>query len=193
MSYFSGNEHVMTQRTSIYTGYGDQGYTSLRDNTISKDELLVEAVGSIDELNSYVGLIAVLSASHLHIHHALIQIQNHLLDLGGELHQPQTIRISEQQVSWLEQRIDEWQLSLPVLSEFILPGGTPPAACAHIARSVCRRAERALVKCHRQIPLNNPEQLRYLNRLSDLLFVAARVLTHESHTPEQRWEKGPAS
>lgn len=180
----------MPKPPSLYTGRGDQGYTSLGNHTISKDETLLEALGTIDELNSHIGLVSALSLTHLSVHHTLIQIQNHLLDMGSELHQPSMIRITASEVTWLEQHIDAWQAALPPLKEFILPGGTPLAASLHIARAVCRRAERALVRYHRQSALNNSEQLRYLNRLSDFLFAAARMLAHVDHAEEKHWKKG---
>ena len=174
--------------TKIYTRKGDDGYTTLGDNRISKDDLLVEALGAVDELNSTIGFILSQEIKNKDIENCLTKIQHELFDLGGELHLPQYIAITPEKISNLEQTLDEWNKALPPLKEFVLPRGNPKAAACHIARTVCRRAERALVRLHRQVPLNNLEILRYLNRLSDLLFVAARMLARENNDQEQLWE-----
>ncbi|MBX3709046.1 MAG: cob(I)yrinic acid a,c-diamide adenosyltransferase [Gammaproteobacteria bacterium] len=174
--------------TRIYTGKGDKGLTTLGGNTLPKDDLLIEALGTIDELNSVIGFIISLQISDKKIEACLTQIQNDLFDLGGELHLPERIAITPEKISQLEQSLNEWNNLLPPLKEFLLPRGNPKSAATHIARTVCRRAERAMVKLHRQISLNNPEMLRYLNRLSDVLFVIARMLARETNEKELMWE-----
>jgi cob(I)alamin adenosyltransferase len=121
--------------------------------------------------------------------HCLRQIQQDLFDFGAELHVPERIAIKPDKITWLETRLETMNRTMPPLKEFLLPGGNPASAAAHIARTVCRRAERSLVRLHRQITLANPEMLRYLNRLSDLLFVIARLLGRMSTKQELMWEK----
>lgn len=174
--------------TKIYTRRGDEGYTSLGDRTISKDELLVEAIGTIDELNANIGLLLTCTKQQTEMTNCLTRTQHRLFDIGAELHQPTHILIKDEHVSELESQLDQWNNNLPPLKEFILPGGNQGAATCHVARTVCRRAERSLVRLHRQVPLNNPTVIRYVNRLSDLLFVAARVLARESVESEPMWE-----
>lgn len=176
--------------TKIYTRQGDEGYTTLGDKPISKDDLLVEALGTIDELNSAIGLVISLHIKNKEIEKHLTQIQHELFDLGGELHLPERITITSEKITKLENILDHWNATLPPLKEFLLPRGNSKSAACHLARTVCRRAERALVRLHRQIALNNPEMLRYLNRLSDVLFVIARILALESHETEILWESG---
>ncbi len=178
----------MPRLTKIYTRKGDTGKTSLRNQTVSKADLLVETVGTIDELNAVIGLISTQQLNNLEIEHILTRIQNDLFDFGGELHLPDRIVITADKVVWIEETLDRWNAPLPPLQEFILPTGTPASATAHIARSVCRRAERCLVRLHDAAPITNIEMLRYLNRLSDLLFVIARVLAREANRPEIMWE-----
>lgn len=175
--------------TKIYTRQGDEGYTTLGDKRIPKDDLLVEALGTVDELNSFIGFILSLQIKNKDIENCLTQIQHTLFDLGGELHLPQRIAITAQQVTYLEERLDSWNKTLPPLEEFLLPRGNPKSAASHVARTVCRRAERCLVRLHRQVMLSNPEILRYVNRLSDLLFVIARMLARESAEKEILWEQ----
>ncbi|TAK72629.1 MAG: cob(I)yrinic acid a,c-diamide adenosyltransferase [Gammaproteobacteria bacterium] len=174
--------------TKIYTRKGDQGYTTLGDKKISKDDLLVETVGTIDELNSAIGLVIALQIKNKDVEAGLTQIQHELFDLGGELHMPMHIAITKEHVTRLEQMLDRWNSTLPPLTEFLLPRGNSTSAACHVARAVCRRAERCLVRLHRQVPLDNPELLRYLNRLSDVLFVACRMLARDSEEQEVLWE-----
>lgn len=174
--------------TKIYTRKGDQGYTTLGDNRLSKDDLLLEALGTIDELNSVIGFVLSHTIQNKEIENYLTQIQNELFDMGGELHLPQHKVITPEKIDQMEYMLDTWNETLPPLKEFVLPRGGHKTTACHIARTVCRRAERCMVKLHRQIPLNNAEMLRYLNRLSDLLFVAARMLAKESHEQELLWE-----
>ena len=175
--------------TKIYTRKGDGGFTTLRDKPISKDDLLVEAVGTVDELNATIGMVVALKPNLPDVETALTRIQNDLFDFGGELHLPEHIAITAEKVTYLERQLDEWNNTLPPLKEFLLPRGTPASAACHIARTVCRRAERCLVRMHRQVPLSNMELLHYLNRLSDFLFVCARVLARESQSEEKMWER----
>lgn len=184
------NKDYMPYRlTKIYTRKGDEGYTTLGENRISKDELLVEAVGTVDELNSAIGL--VLAANSVpDIEATLTTIQHDLFSLGGELHASSHIAITAAKITWLEETLDRWNDTLPPLKEFVLPRGNTAAAACHLARTICRRAERCLVRLHREQPLNNPEMLRYLNRLSDLLFVIARILARGTNSDEKLWEKG---
>lgn len=175
--------------TRIYTGQGDQGYTSLGDNRLPKDDLLIEAIGTLDELNSFIGLIISLHIHTPSIENCLTNIQHDLFNIGGELHLPERIVITAVKVTQLEQALDEWNNTLPPLKEFLLPRGNTKSAACHIARTVCRRAERCMVRLHRQVTLHNPEILRYLNRLSDLLFVAARKLAEETQEEEILWER----
>lgn len=177
--------------TKIYTRKGDEGYTNLGERTISKDELLVEAVGTVDELNANVGLLISLISTHHDMVSVFTTIQHRLFDLGGELHLPDHPKITASQVTDVEKQLDAWNQALPPLKEFILPGGNQAAAVCHVTRTVCRRAERCLVRLHRQVSLPNTELLRYLNRLSDLFFVAARVLARETSPTESMWEHHP--
>lgn len=176
--------------TKIYTRQGDSGFTRLGDRQIPKGDLLIEALGTVDELNSVLGVIAALSNQLPEIDQTLTQIQHDLFDLGAELHVPERVTITPEKVSRLEQKLDEWNATLPPLQEFVLPRGNLASATCHVARTVCRRAERCMVRLHQQVPLANPEILRYLNRLSDLLFVMARLLARESQEKEIMWESG---
>lgn len=174
--------------TKIYTRTGDKGYTTLGDKQLPKDDALIEALGTIDELNSTIGFIVSLQIQTPDIEPCLTQIQNDLFDMGGELYLPERITITPEKIAYLETRLDQWNATLPPLKEFLLPRGNTKSAASHIARTVCRRAERTLVRLHRQTPLGNTEMLRYLNRLSDLLFVLARMLAKEDKTEEKLWE-----
>lgn len=178
----------MPRLTKIYTRKGDKGHTTLRGQTISKGDLLVETVGTIDELNAVIGLITTQQLNNIDIEHIFTRIQNDLFDFGGELHLPERVVMTPEKITWLETTLDKWNAGLPSLQEFVLPAGNPASATTHIARTVCRRAERCLVRLHDESPLANPEMLKYLNRLSDLLFVIARVLMREDNLPEIMWE-----
>jgi cob(I)alamin adenosyltransferase len=178
----------MPRLTKIVTKKGDSGFTTLGDNLISKDDILVEVVGTIDELNSAIGLVVVSNFNDSEIKKALLHIQNDLFDFGGELHLPQHQAITPEKTQWLEEKITTWNDTLPTLKEFVIPGGNPAAAACHLARAICRRAERCVVKLHRQESLNNTEMLRYLNRLSDALFVISRLLARATDKNEKMWE-----
>jgi len=161
--------------SKIYTRTGDDGTTGLGDGSrVSKDSLRVETYGTIDELNSHIGMVLAFQVDPP-LRESLSEIQHLLFDLGGELCLPGHQMIEHKHVEWLERQIDQLNADLPMLKEFILPGGSPSAAACHIARTVCRRAERLLVSLGKIETVNAPA-LAFLNRLSDFLFVIARVL-----------------
>ncbi len=160
----------------IYTRTGDDGTTGLGDGTrVAKESLRVEAYGTVDETNSAVGVVLSSLALPPRITQCLTEIQHDLFDLGGELCIPGHVMIKAAQVDRLEEELDGFNEELPPLKEFILPGGGQAAAACHLARAICRRAERRCWSLAR-VESVSPEALKYLNRLSDLLFVLARVL-----------------
>jgi cob(I)alamin adenosyltransferase len=179
----------------IYTRTGDEGKTSLGDGTrLPKFHLRVAAYGSIDEANSAIG-VAILHVENLEIFQVLRRIQNDLFDVGADLCRPQlpdaenaSLRITEKQVAWLENRIDRFNAELEALDSFVLPGGSPASSYMHLARTVTRRAERDVVRLSAEEPVN-AAVLRYVNRLSDLLFVLARYLNGKGRD-DIRWEPG---
>lgn len=175
--------------SKIYTRTGDGGETGLGDGSrVLKDSLRVEAYGTVDELNSVVGLVlAAPIASELS--RCLTRVQHELFDLGGELCIPGTTLIPEAFVTALEQDLDRFNQDLPALKDFILPGGSEAAARCHLARTVCRRAERRLITLAAAEAVN-AESIRYLNRLSDLLFVMARVMARSDGGSEVIWVHG---
>lgn len=168
----------MVRLTRIYTRTGDDGTTGLADGSrLPKDHIRIEAYGIVDELNSVVGLARQHADAVEGLDEALARIQNDLFDLGADLATPGTgegLRVVAAQVEWLESSIDAWNADLPALESFVLPGGSELASWLHLARTVCRGAERATVALADLDELN-PQVIPYLNRLSDLLFVAARV------------------
>jgi len=165
--------------SKIYTKTGDDGTTGLGDGTrVPKDSARVAAYGTVDELNSSIGIVLAQEIP-APIREALTQIQHDLFDLGGELCIPGMAMVHEADVERLEQTLDGFNADLPALKDFILPGGGMAAACCHLARTVCRRAEREVVTLSRSESVR-PEAVRYLNRLSDLLFVLSRVLARAS-------------
>ncbi|HXZ95447.1 MAG TPA: cob(I)yrinic acid a,c-diamide adenosyltransferase [Burkholderiales bacterium] len=173
--------------TKIYTRTGDNGSTSLGDGTrIGKDSLRIEVIGEIDELNSSIG---ILLAENLppEVRACLTDMQHDLFDLGGELCMPGHVAITQGQVERLEKTLDSFNTDLPPLKEFILPGGSRSASLAHLARTVCRRAERSLVKLSKSEKVSELSR-NYINRLSDLLFVIGRVLNREGG--EILWQPG---
>lgn len=180
----------MGQRLSkIYTRTGDDGNTGLGDGSrVDKDDARVEAFGTVDELNSLLGVLAAQDLPS-GVGSRLSEIQHDLFDLGGELCIPGLEAISDHQVERLEAWLDAMNAELGSLQEFILPGGTPAASYAHLARTVCRRAERRLVTLARSARLN-AAGLRYLNRLSDVLFVLARHLNKQAGEPDVLWQRG---
>jgi len=174
--------------TKIYTRTGDTGETGLGDGSrVPKDSQRVHALGEVDELNSAIGLLL---AEELPggVRAALAGIQHDLFDLGGEVCIPGHTSMGEHQVSRLEALLDDYNRDLPPLKEFILPGGTRAASLAHLARTVCRRAERALVSLSRAEPVGTTARI-YLNRLSDLLFVLGRVLNRAGGGSDVLWQR----
>ena len=175
--------------SKIYTRTGDQGSTDLGNGArVEKDHPRLEAYGDVDELNSLIGLIAV-EALPTDLAELLQDIQHDLFDLGAELVVPGHEALQESQVARLEARIDEFNAELGPLQEFILPGGGRAGAQAHAARTVARRAERTVYGLSRLEPVSSVT-LRYLNRLSDLLFVFARLVNRRADTPETQWQPG---
>ncbi len=174
--------------TKIYTRTGDTGETGLGDGSrVPKDSARVHALGEIDELNSAIGLLLAeeLPAG---VRAALGSVQHELFDLGGEVCIPGHSSMEERQVNRLEALLDDYNRDLPALKEFILPGGTRAASLAHLARTVCRRAERALVSLARAEPVGTAAR-KYLNRLSDLLFVLGRVLNRTGGGSDVMWQR----
>lgn len=179
--------------SKLYTRTGDTGTTGLADGSrVSKDSPRIEAMGTVDELNSMLGvLLAGLTGSALQpLHDALAPVQHRLFDIGGELAIPGVDIIEAADVIELEQLIDHFNGELAPLKEFILPGGSLLIAQAHLARSICRRAERRYLTLAAAETIN-PQALTYLNRLSDLLFVVARSIARLDDTPEVLWKPKP--
>ena len=172
----------------IYTRTGDAGTTGLGDGTrVAKNCPRIHALGEVDELNAVLGVL-LCEALPDDIRTLLTDVQNDLFDLGGEVCIPGMSMITERQVSHLENELDRLNEPLPPLKDFILPGGTRPAALAHQARTVCRRAERALVALAQEEPVNDAPR-QYLNRLSDLLFVLGRALNRAGGRGDVLWQK----
>jgi len=176
----------------IYTRTGDGGETSLFDGTrVSKADSRVDAYGEVDELNAWLGF-ARASRLGADLDEALVHIQRDLFALGAQRADPADkiaarvtkVSLGEVDVERLEQLIDRLEAELPPLRRFILAGGAPPGAALHVARTVCRRAERRIVALQ---PPADPVLVRYVNRLSDLLFVLARVVNHRAGIPETEW------
>ncbi len=173
--------------SKIYTRTGDDGSTGLGDGSrVPKDSARVEAYGTVDELNSVVGVLLAVPGLPQEVTDCLTEVQHELFDLGGELCIPGHHMIRAEQVTRLERALDQFNDSLPPLKEFILPGGGPAAAACHLARTVTRRAERRAWTLARAEQVN-PALLKYLNRLSDLLFVVARVLARHERGAEVLW------
>lgn len=174
--------------SKIYTRTGDDGTTGLGDGgRIAKHSQRVEAIGDIDELNCNLGLLLTESLRP-DMRELLLDIQHDLFDLGGEISIPGSHFIAAEAVTKLEQGIDSFNDALPPLKEFVLPGGSRGAAFAHLARAVCRRAERRMLALAASEPLS-PQGLQYVNRLSDLLFVCARVVARDSGAGEVMWQR----
>ena len=182
----------------IYTRTGDDGETSLLGGgRVRKDELRIETIGTVDEVNASLGVVRMeLSRSGIcppEIDQLLGQIQHQLFDMGAELAIPasdpaRTGTLSDADIGQLEAAIDRHEAELEPLRVFILPGGTPAACQLHVARGVCRRAERRLVQLAAAEPVRG-ELVRYMNRLSDLLFVLARAVNQVNRVPDVAWEK----
>jgi cob(I)alamin adenosyltransferase len=172
--------------TKITTRTGDAGETGLGDGSRRpKDDVRVHALGEIDELNSALGLVLAEEVP-LGIRRALERVQHDLFDLGGELSIPGHSMLTAEKIVALEKDLEGWNADLAPLKEFILPGGTRAAAAAHLARAVCRRAERSVVTLGRAEAVS-PLARQYLNRLSDLLFVAGRALNRQAGRTDVQW------
>ena len=172
--------------SKIYTRTGDDGTTGLGDGSrVSKDSARVEAYGTVDELNSALGVLLALPLPPA-VARTLTEVQHELFDMGGELCIPGHTAIRAEQVTRLERELDAFNDELPPLKEFILPGGGAQAAACHLARTVARRAERRVWTLARSEGVS-PEVPKYLNRLSDLLFVLARVLARAANGTEVLW------
>ena len=172
--------------TKIATRTGDGGETGLGNGQrVAKDSARIQALGDIDELNCAIGLVL---AEELpgRIREALLDVQQDLFDLGGELSIPGHAMLAQDKVGSLDRLLEEWNAGLPALKEFILPGGSRAAAAAHLARTVCRRAERSVVALGRAEPVTGAAR-QYLNRLSDLLFVAGRALNRHAGRDDVQW------
>ena len=177
----------MAHRLSkITTRTGDAGDTGLGDGArVPKDSARIHALGDVDELNSALGLVLAEELPEA-VRAALLEAQHDLFDLGGELSIPGHAIVAPAQVKFLDQRIEAWNAELEPLKEFILPGGTRAAAAAHLARTICRRAERSLVNLGQKEKINDQAR-HYLNRLSDLLFVAGRHLNRHAGRSDVQW------
>lgn len=174
--------------SKIYTRTGDDGTTGLGDGSrVAKDDARVEAYGCVDETNSAIGVVLAVPDLPADVVERLIAVQHELFDLGGELCIPGHRAIEAAHVAALEDALDAFNELLPPLKEFILPGGGPAAAACHLARATCRRAERRAWTLARAETVA-PEVLQYLNRLSDLLFVIARVLARHESGSEVLWK-----
>ena len=183
-SYIMGN-----RLSKIYTRTGDKGTTGLGDGSrVDKDSLRVETFGTVDELNSHIGLVLTGDIENA-VQGCLTRTQHELFDLGGELCMPGYTLMPETCVDQLETDLDHFNEDLPPLKDFILPGGSESAARCHLARTVCRRAERLMVSLAKIEDINEVS-LRYLNRLSDLLFVIARKLARANGGKEVIWVHG---
>jgi cob(I)alamin adenosyltransferase len=177
----------------IYTKNGDQGLTSLIGGTrVPKHTLRIEAYGTVDELMSHIGLVRDQDINTLFIEQ-LLHIQDRLFTIGSHLaSDPEKSKmklpeIYEEDVTWLEQKIDQQEMNLPPMKSFILPGGHTTVSYCHIARCVCRRAERLVEHLNSEQPVN-PLLLKYLNRLSDYLFVLSRSISQEVKAKEIPWK-----
>jgi cob(I)alamin adenosyltransferase len=175
--------------SKIYTRTGDDGTTGLGDGSrTDKDSLRVEAYGTVDEANSAIGLVLATDVVPADIRQCLTEIQHDLFELGGELCIPGHAAITDSFIERLEAKLDRLNEDLPALKDFILPGGGPAAAACHLARTIVRRAERRVSALMKEESVRG-EALRYLNRLSDLLFVIARVLARLESGQEVIWNR----
>jgi cob(I)alamin adenosyltransferase len=183
---------VTVNLTRIYTRLGDGGETHLGDmSRVAKTHPRIEAYGTVDELNAQIGLAIAVAGLPEAYRQWLAHVQNDLFDVGADLAAPEDpssdrerLRVIPEQTGWLEERCDEVNDTLAPLKSFVLPGGTPAAAHLHVCRTVCRRAERAAIACGEDC---SPEAVRYLNRLSDLLFILSRGANGGE---EPLWEPG---
>jgi cob(I)alamin adenosyltransferase len=174
--------------SKIVTRTGDSGTTGLGDGSrVAKDSPRIAAIGGVDELNSTIGVLLAEALPDA-IAQCLIGVQHDLFDLGGELSIPGYRSINDAHIARLESDVERFNADLPPLKEFILPGGARAAAQAHVARTVCRRAERSLVAAAASEAITDLSRI-YLNRLSDLLFVIARALNRAAGRPDVLWRK----
>lgn len=174
--------------SKIYTRTGDKGETGLGDGQrIAKDSVRIEAIGTVDELNSCIGIIMACAIPQT-LHDMFMAVQHDLFDLGGELSVPGYQAIQQSHIDHLETTLDEYNAELPMLKEFILPSGGMATAHCHLARTVCRRTERRLVSLMQEEEISSLA-LAYVNRLSDLLFVIARVLARHENGAEVLWQR----
>jgi cob(I)alamin adenosyltransferase len=177
--------------SKIVTRTGDAGTTGLGDGSrVAKDSARIEAIGAVDELNAAVGVLLTDSLPS-DIAATMTDVQHDLFDLGGELSIPGFSAVTDAHVQRIEDAVERYNASLAPLKDFVLPGGTRAAAHAHVARTVCRRAERAVVHLAGAEPVSAPVR-KYLNRLSDLLFVLARSINVAAGSPDILWQKGRA-
>jgi len=180
--------------TRIYTGGGDRGETSLGDGSrVAKLDCRISAFGTVDELNSWLGVVLA-GAVPDDVRSVLERVQNELFDVGADISVPfgvgdGRLRVSRPQIQELERDCDRFNASLPELKSFVLPGGSEAAARLHVARAVCRRAERAALDASQELELNG-DVLVYLNRLSDLLFILARAANAAAGHDEPLWKPG---
>lgn len=175
--------------TSIITKTGDDGTTGLGDGTrIHKSAPRIQAIGDVDELNSQLGLLIAGADLPPSLSPLLQEIQHRLFDLGAELSVPGHVALTQAHVERLENASGQYNDTLPPLREFVLPGGCIQAARAHVCRSVCRRAERSVIALDQQEPVSDTAR-HYLNRLSDYLFIVARMLNQYAHRQDIFWQK----
>ncbi|MBA3582657.1 MAG: cob(I)yrinic acid a,c-diamide adenosyltransferase [Gammaproteobacteria bacterium] len=173
--------------TKIYTRTGDDGTTALSDGSrVEKDTFVIEAIGAVDELNSAIGIVVAHDIPE-DMRFLLSEIQHDLFEMGGQLSSPEYSGLNEARITAIEKQLDDLNDHLPHLREFILPAGNLAVASCHLARSICRRAERRLVTLTFEEPETDPLLQKYLNRLSDFLFVTCRILALRADVPEVYW------
>lgn len=186
-AFLSKYSQMGNRLSKIITTTGDDGTTGMADGTrLSKSDRRVHVLGDIDELNAQIGLAASF-LDNPQWQDILMQIQHDLFDLGAELCQPGKEIMQPAHIEYLDHQADHMNEQLPPLKEFILPGGSPRLAHLHVARTICRRAERSLVALHEQQGVN-PISLAYLNRLSDLLFILPRYIAQQNGLQEVYWQ-----
>jgi cob(I)alamin adenosyltransferase len=184
---------VTVNLTRIYTRLGDGGETHLGDmSRVLKTHPRIEAYGTVDELNAQLGVALAMGGLPERFAGWLVRVQNDLFDVGADISVPpggerDRLRVVPEQTAWLEQACDDVNTDLPNLKSFVLPGGTAAAAQLHVCRTVCRRAERRTIACGEEV---NAECVRYLNRLSDLLFILSRAVNVVAGDGEPLWEPG---